>query len=255
MQNDNPPAASGEPQKVALITGAARRIGACIAEHLHQRGLKVVIHRHQSREQADKLAEKLNAARADSAAVVAADLSQDQNIADLCQRLREQYGRLDVLVHNASRFYPTPLEQATQQQWDDLMNSNVRGAYFLTRQLASLLRDSAGSIVNIIDVHVERPLKNHSIYCMAKSALQTMTRSLAKDLAPDIRVNGIAPGAILWPEGELSEAARQSILERIALQRVGDPQDIAGAVAFLALDAPYVTGQILAVDGGRSLFM
>lgn len=252
MPKNNPPA---QLNKVALVTGAARRIGACIVETLHARGLQVVIHCHQSRELADELAEKLNAIRAGSVAVVCADLGDDQAVEQLSKQIADDYARLDVLVHNASRFYPTPVGTITQQNWDELINSNVRGALFLTQALTPLLRDSGGNIVSIVDIHIDRPMKSHTIYCMAKSALQTMTRSLAKELAPEIRVNGVAPGAILWPENGMSEKAQQTILERVPLQRNGSQEDIAGAVSFLALDAPYITGQILAVDGGRSLFM
>ncbi len=252
MAMTNPPVHSN---KVALVTGAARRIGACIVETLHARGLQVIIHCHQSRQPADELVEKLNTVRTDSAFVISADLGDDQAVKRLSEQVIEQHGRLDVLIHNASRFYPTPVGSMSQQNWDELMDSNTRGALFLTQALTPLLRDSAGNIVTIVDIHIDRPMKSHTIYCMAKSALQTMTRSLAKELAPEIRVNGVAPGAILWPEKGLSDVAQQTILERVALQRSGSPQDIAGAVSFLALDAPYITGQILAVDGGRSLFM
>ncbi len=244
-----------EQNKVVLITGAARRIGAGIAEHLHARGLQVIVHCRQSREQADALVERLNNLRAESASVLCADLDDIQALQALAEQLTEQYGRLDLLVHNASQFYPTPLETLTLEDWDRLINSNVRGALFLSQQLLPLLRQAQGNIVSIVDIHIERPMKTHTIYCMAKAALQTMTRSLAKELAPDIRVNGVAPGAILWPENGISEAGRQLILERVPLQRCGQPEDVAKAVAFLALDAPYITGQILAVDGGRSLFM
>lgn len=252
MAMTNPPVHSN---KVALVTGAARRIGACIVETLHGRGLQVIIHCHQSRQPADALAEKLNAVRAESAFVVSADLGDDEAIERLSEHLVEVHGRLDVLVHNASRFYPTPVGTMTQQNWDELIDSNARGALFLTQALMPLLRDSGGNIVNIVDIHIDRPMKSHTIYCMAKSALQTMTRSLAKELAPEIRVNGVAPGAILWPENGMPDKVQQTILERVALQRSGSPEDVTGAVVFLALDAPYITGQILVVDGGRSLFM
>ncbi len=255
MPDQNPPEQNPKARQVALITGAARRIGASIAGHLHARGLQVLIHCRASRQAADALAAKLNARRADSAQVVCADLADLQALRQLAGNIAERNGRLDVLVHNASQFYPTPLASATPEDWTALMDSNARGALFLTQQLESLLRESQGSIVSIVDIHVDRPLKEHTVYCMAKSALQTMTRSLAKELAPEVRVNGVAPGAILWPEQGLSERAQATILERIPLQRSGSPDDIAAAVAFLALDAPYITGQILAVDGGRSLFM
>ena len=241
--------------KVALITGAARRIGAQIAQTLHARGLHVIIHCNSSRTDADALAARLNALREQSASVVCANLGDADALAQITQFIRDDYERLDVLVHNASQFYPTPLEQYTDSDWDALINSNAKGAFMLSQQLADVLRESNGSIVSIVDIHIERPLKEHTVYCMAKSALLTMTKSLAKELAPQVRVNGVAPGAILWPEQGMSDAQQQVILERIPLQRSGTPEDIAGAVQFLALDAPYITGQILAVDGGRSLFM
>ena len=241
--------------KVALITGAARRIGAQIAQTLHARGLHVIIHCNSSRTDADALAARLNALREQSASVVCANLGDADALAQITQFIRDDYERLDVLVHNASQFYPTPLEQYTDSDWDALINSNAKGAFMLSQQLADVLRESNGSIVSIVDIHIERPLKEHTVYCMAKSALLTMTKSLAKELAPQVRVNGVAPGAILWPEQGMTDAQQQVILERIPLQRSGTPEDIAGAVQFLALDAPYITGQILAVDGGRSLFM
>jgi pteridine reductase len=162
-------------------------------------------------------------------------------------------GSLDVLVNNASRFYPTPVGEVTPETWKDLMGSNLRGPFFLSQALLPELRKAAGSIVNILDIHAERPMRKHTVYCVAKAGLAMMTRSLARELGPEIRVNGVAPGAIMWPENEPPESVKKNILGRTALGRLGNPEDIAGAVAYLALDAPYVTGQVLAVDGGRSL--
>jgi pteridine reductase len=240
---------------VALLTGAARRIGATTARMLHERGMDVIIHCHRSQAEAQELVQALNAIREDSAAMVRADLNDMRSLPVLVQDVSDllQGRRLQLLVNNASRFYPTPLARAGQQDWDDLFNSNVRAAYFLSQQLAPLLRQANGCIINLIDIYAQRPLPQHSIYCMAKAALQMMTLSLAQELAPEIRVNGVAPGAIIWPEQGLSESQKQTILERVALQRSGAEGDIAKAVAWLAQEADYVTGQIIAVDGGRSL--
>jgi len=240
---------------LALLTGAARRIGAASARLLHGRGMDIIVHCHRSQSEARALVNELNVKREDSAAMVSADLNDMQALPMLVQDVSKLlHGRrLQLLVNNASRFYPTPLADADQQQWDELFNSNVRAAYFLSQQLSPLLRNAQGCIINLIDIYAARPLPRHSIYCMAKAALQMMTMSLAQELAPEVRVNGVAPGAIIWPEQGLSDAQKRSILERVALQRSGSERDIADAVAWLALDADYVTGQIIAVDGGRSL--
>ena len=243
---------------MALVTGAARRIGACIAETLHQRGCDVFLHYHQSSGAVTELAEKLNIIRADSATIVQADLGDGDDIERLAARVKAHTGQLDLLVNNASRFFSTDVGSTTQQQWDDLMDSNLRGAFFLTQALLPELAIAGGSVVNLLDVHANRPMRGHAVYCMAKAGLQMMTLALAKDLGPKIRVNGVAPGAILWPEEDsCSEdqqtTARQAILKKTVMGRAGEPKDIASAVAYLGLDAPYVTGQVLAVDGGRSL--
>lgn len=237
----------------ALVTGAAHRIGAGISAALHQRGCRVLLHYHGSQAEAESLAEGLNQARPRSAFTVQGDLGSGEGAGRLAAKVRELAGKLDVLVNNASRFYPTEPGEVTPAIWQDLMGSNLTGPYFLTQALLPELRAAGGSVVNILDIHAERPMRGHSVYCMAKAGLAMMTRALARDLAPDIRVNGVAPGAILWPEPSPPQAVKESILERVALRRTGQPADIAGAVAFLALDAPYVTGQVLAVDGGRSL--
>jgi pteridine reductase len=241
--------------RIALVTGAATRIGAAIAEALHQRGCGVLIHCNASTGSAAALAASLNGIRADSAWVLCADLSAangPQRLASACKQLTS---RLDVLVNNASRFYPTVAGETGSAQWDDLLNSNLRGPYFLCQELLEPLRCAGGSIVNILDVHAQRPMTGHAVYCMSKAGLAMMTLALARELAPHIRVNGVAPGAILWPEPPPSEAVQNTILSRTALGRIGQPGDVASAAAYLALDAPYVTGQILAVDGGRSLHM
>lgn len=237
----------------ALVTGAAHRIGACIAQTLHQRGCNVFLHYHQSSDAVSALAGKMNAARPDSAIIVRADLGQQGDIEKLAGMVRSHTGQLDLLVHNASQFFPTEIGSTTGQQWDELMDSNLRGPYFLTQALLPELAVAGGSVVNLLDIHAKRPMRDHAVYCMAKAGLQMMTLALAKELGPQIRVNGVAPGAILWPEHDYSSEQRQKILKKIVMGRAGDPQDIASAVAYLGLDAPYVTGQVLAVDGGRSL--
>jgi pteridine reductase len=240
-------------ERVALVTGAGARIGAAIAAELHDRGCDLLLHCNANRADAEEQAARLNAARPASAVVAQADLSGQPGIDNLADQLRAAYGRLDVLVNNASRFYPTPVGATLAWQWEDLLNSNLRGPWFLVQALLGELRTAGGSIVNIIDVHAERPMSGHAVYCISKAGLAMMTRSLARELGPAVRVNGVSPGAILWPAAEPGAAEKQAILGRTALGRLGDPADIASAVAYLALDAPYVTGQILAVDGGRLL--
>ncbi len=240
---------------VAIVTGAARRIGAVIAGQLHDKGLNVVIHCRGSRSEADALSARLNERRAGSTIVVQADLVEDAAPEEIVAATLAAFGRIDVLVNNASAFYPTPVDEATQAHWDELMASNLRAPFFLSQACASHLAVNAGAIVNLVDIHALVPMQRHAVYCQAKAGLVMQTRSLARELAPDVRVNAVAPGAILWPEHEQSPEAEANILDRIPMQRPGRPEDIAGAVAYLALDAPYVTGQILAVDGGRLLNM
>lgn len=239
--------------KVALVTGGAQRIGAQIVRTLHAAGMKVAVHYHASATAAERLAGELNAARPDSAITARGDLDDASCLPGLVAAVEARLGRLDVLVNNASRFYPTPLDTATVAQWDELMGSNLRAPFFLAQAAAPLLRAAGGCIVNLVDVHAQRPLEGHPIYCMAKAANAMMVMSLARELGPAVRVNGVAPGAILWPDRELSEAARREILDRTALKRTGQMEDVARAVLFLVRDADYVTGQILAVDGGRTV--
>ena len=239
----------------ALITGAARRIGACIAETLHQRGCDVFLHYHSSSEAVDQLADRLNTVRPGSATTLQADLGNMDDIDRLVGSVRDKTSQLDLLVNNASRFYPTKVGSTGMSQWDDLMDSNLRGPYFLTQALLPELTTAGGSIVNLIDIHAVKPMAGHAVYCMAKAGLQMMTLALAKELGPEIRVNGVAPGAILWPEQEDGLEHQQNILSKVVMGRAGSPEDIASAVVYLGLDAPYVTGQVLAVDGGRSLNM
>ena len=237
---------------IALVTGGARRIGAAIVRALHARGCRVVIHYRDSEREALALAAELNADRPDSAACLRADLSDPAAVRRLASEARQCFGGLDLLINNASSFYPTPLAEATDQDWDALIHSNLRAPFLLSQALADdLARSGRGAILNLVDVYADKPLADHPLYCMAKAGLVMMTKSLARDLGPAVRVNGVAPGPILWPEQ--GGADQDAVLKASALKRAGDPQDIAGAVTWLALDAPYVTGQILAVDGGRSL--
>ena len=239
--------------RTALVTGAAARIGAAVAEELHQRGCNLVVHCNASREGAEGLARRLNEERPGSAVVVQAELSRLADIDRLAQQASAAFGPVGILVNNASRFYPTEVGQTQLWQWEDLLNSNLRGPWFLAQALLADLRATGGVIINLLDVHAERPLPGHAVYSISKAGLAMLTRALASELGPEVRVNGVAPGAILWPEREPGEAEKQAILDRTALGRLGRPADIASAVAYLALDAPYVTGQVLAVDGGRSL--
>jgi pteridine reductase len=241
--------------KTALVTGSAARIGACIAETLHARDCDVLLHCNANIDGAEALAAELNSRRADSAFVVSADISSEAGVHSLVDACSQRWDRLDLLVNNASRFYPTSVAETTAWQWDDLINSNLRGAYFLSQGLIAPLREAGGSIVNILDIHASKPMKQHAVYSISKAALQMMTLALARELAPQIRVNGVAPGAILWPENEGDATTQDAILSRVALERLGQPGDIASAVAYLAFEASYVTGQVLAVDGGRSLNM
>lgn len=247
------PAVNTLSGQVALVTGAARRIGAAIATQLHSAGANVAIHYRGSAEDALALAESLNAERTNSAATFQADLLDMAQLETLVSRVCDWQSRLDILVNNASSFYPTPPGTITEKQWDDLLGSNLKAPLFLSQAALGALRETRGSIVNIVDIHALRPLKEHTVYGPAKAGLAMLTRSLAKDLAPEIRVNGVAPGAILWPEDDMSEATKQSILRQVPLERAGEPDDIAGCVLYLVRDAAYVTGQIIAVDGGRSV--
>lgn len=244
-------------QRVAIVTGAARRLGAAIAAALHARGLAVLIHCRNSRADADALARSLNEQRDRSASVVSADLSDDSAPATIVGAALDAFGRIDVLINNASSFYPTPTSAATHADWNALIDSNMRQPFWLSLAAAKRMPSGSSAIVNLVDVHGLVPLARHSIYSQAKAGLVMQTRALAKDLAPGVRVNAVAPGSILWPEGEAanSDEAMRDILNRVPLERQGTPADIAGAVTFLALDAPYITGQVLAVDGGRTLHM
>lgn len=239
--------------KLALITGGAHRIGAAIARTLHDAGMDVAVHYRSSAQPARALADELEAKRPASVLLLQADLHDPDAAGALIGRIRDERGRLDCLVNNASSFYPTPLDQADAGQWDDLLGTNLKAPFFLAQQAAPLLRKASGCIVNLVDIHAERPLKEHPIYSIAKAGNAMMVKTLARELGPEVRVNGIAPGAILWPEQGLGDEAKQEILTRTALQRPGAPEDIARTLLFLVRDAPYITGQIIAVDGGRTL--
>jgi pteridine reductase len=214
--------------RCVLVTGGAKRLGAAIGRKLHEAGASVVVHCHQSRLEVDRLPALVEAALA-------------------------RFGRLDVLVNNASSFYPTPVGTITPAAFDDLVGTNLRAPLFLAQAAAPALRATQGLVINMVDIHGLRPLKAHPVYCAAKAGLVMLTRSLARELGPEIRVNGIAPGPVLWPERELDPALKAEIVARTALRRSGSPEDIARTALFLAADAPYVTGQVIAVDGGRSL--
>ncbi len=239
--------------KTVLITGAARRVGATIARTLHGAGANLVIHYRNSAKDAAALAAELNSARADSAATVQADLLDIDALPQLPGLALGRFGGLDVLVNNASTFYPTPLGKITAQAWDDLIGSNLKAPLFLSQAAAPALRKSNGLIVNIVDIHALRPLRDYTVYCAAKAGLHMLTRSLAKELGPEIRVNGISPGPVLWPEHAGDTSARAKIIERTILKRMGTPEDIARTALFFAASAPFITGQVLAVDGGRSV--
>ncbi len=239
--------------KVALITGAARRIGATISRCLHEDGANIIVHYRSSADEANTLCDELNAIRPNSANSVQADLADTAQLPDLIAAATAWQGTLDILINNASSFYPTPIGEVSEDHWNDLMGTNLKAPLFLSQAALGALRKSHGVIVNIVDIHAQRPLREHAVYGLAKAGLAMLTRSLAKDLAPEIRVNGVSPGAIMWPEAGLSDAAKTSILEQIPAGRAGDASDIAGCVLYLVRDATYVTGQIIAVDGGRSI--
>ncbi len=242
-----------EYKKWALVTGGSKRIGAKIVETLHNNGFNVAIHYNSSSDTADQLCAELNAKRQDSSIAIGADLIDQESLDNLIPSLIETTQRLDVLVNNASTFYPTPIEKITLEDWENLFGTNLKAPLFLAKYAAKYLKQSEGIIINIIDIHAKKPLKEHPIYGSAKSGLAMLTRSLASDLAPDVRVNGISPGLILWPESNLSEQVKNNILQQIPLKKIGTSEDIANCVLFLIEDAPYITGEIIAVDGGRGM--
>ncbi|NOR71201.1 MAG: pteridine reductase [Methylomarinum sp.] len=241
-------------KKNVLITGAAKRIGAACARSLHDKGCNVFLHYRASEQEAVQLFNELNTKRPGSVKILQADLLDIKQLSGLAKEAEAAWGSLDVLINNASAFYPQAVADVSEQAWDELLGSNLKAPFFLSQALSSTLFANKGCIINIIDIHAERGLKGHPVYSIAKAGLAAMTKVLAKELGPDIRVNGVSPGAILWPENELLESDKVEILQRVALKRAGQPDDIAKAVAFLIEDAGYITGQIITVDGGRTLF-
>lgn len=244
---------SSTPRPVALITGAGRRVGAVIARTLHAAGYDLALHYRHSADAAEALAGELERQRPDSTLRVHAELAVIDSLPGMVDRVLDRYGRLDALVNNASAFYPTPVGSATSAQWNELFASNAQAPFFLAQAATPSLRVAGGAIVNLVDIYAERPLADHPIYCMAKAALMAMTRSLALDLGPEVRVNAVAPGAVMWPSDGKAYDDKQAMLERTPLKRAGSPEDVASAVLWLLRDAPFVTGQVIRVDGGRTL--
>jgi len=240
--------------KTILITGAAKRVGAAIARRLHRAGARLALHYNVSEREAHALQSELNLQRAQSVILVKADLLETAGLAEMVKTCVERFGALDVLVNNASAFYPTPVGTIDEHNWNELVGTNLQAPLFLCQAAAAQLKKSGGCIVNITDIHAERPLKSYVVYSIAKSGLAGLTRSLAREMGPEVRVNAVAPGPIAWPEdGSFDEVTRQRVISHTLLKRVGEPDDIARAVYFLIAEAPYVTGQIIAVDGGRSV--
>jgi len=238
--------------KVALITGAARRVGAAITRKLHAAGANIVLHYRSSAEDAEAISKTLNEIRPNSVVIVEADLLDVGQLQALPEIATSNFGSLDILVNNASTFYPTPVGDITEIDWHDLMGTNLKAPLFLSQAASTALRISNGLIVNIADIHGQQPLARHTVYSLAKAGVIMLTKSLARELGPSIRVNAIAPGPVMWPEDGMDKALQAKIIDRTALKRGGTPDDVARAVLFFATEAPYVTGQILAVDGGRS---
>ena len=241
--------------KVVLVTGGAKRVGAAICRRLHAAGAELAVHYHSSAQEALALQDELNELRPKSAAAFQADLLDLNALPQLVHKVVKKFGQLDALVNNASSFYATPLAEVDEQQWHDLLGTNLRAPLFLVQAAAVELRRRHGCIVNIADIHAERPMHGHLLYSVAKAGLAALTRALAQEMAPQVRVNAVAPGVIMWPENAdwMDEEQRRKIVAHTLLKREGEPDDIAKIVAFLIQDAPYVTGQIIAVDGGRSI--
>lgn len=238
--------------KTVLITGAARRIGAQIARALHEAGANLMLHYRSSADEANRLSAEFNDARPRSAAVIQADLLQTARLPALVEATQKTFGGIDLLINNASSFYPTPVGEITEEAWDDLVGSNLKAPLFLSQAAVPALRQSRGLIINIADIHGIRPLRRYPVYSAAKAGLIMLTKSLARELGPEIRVNAVAPGPVMWPEDADNEL-QEKIIDKTLLKRPGSPQDVARAVLFFATEAPYITGQILAVDGGRSV--
>ena len=241
-------------RKNVLITGGAKRIGAACANLLHEDGCNIVLHYRSSERNARELCEEFNRIRPDSALIVQADLADMEQLAAVADAAKSAWGGIDALVNNASSFYPAGIGEVTENIWNELIGSNLKAPFFLTQALHPVLAARRGCVINITDIHAERGLKGYPVYSIAKAGLVAMTRVMAKELGPDIRVNAVSPGAILWPEQDMPESVKREIVDRIALKRSGAPEDIARAVRFLIQDADYITGQVIAVDGGRTLF-
>ena len=241
--------------KVALITGGAQRVGAMTARFLHAAGANLVLHYRSSRQQALELQTELNEIRKNSVILIQADLLEVNNLPAIIKQSIEQWGRLDILVNNASSFYPTPVGKVSEADWDDLIGSNMKAPFFLSQAAAPHLQQQKGCIISIVDIHAERPMEGHSVYNMAKAGLAMLVKTLAFELGPDVRVNGVAPGAIMWPTQEMDDVTKKRIVSRTYLKRKGSPEDIARTVLFLASNADYISGQVIAVDGGRSLYL
>lgn len=238
---------------VALITGGAKRIGAAITQALHTSGMDVIVHYQHSAKHAKTLQQTLNTLRKNSCSIVQADLSVHQELTRLINDVMNKRGHLDALINNASVFYPTPLPDASEEQWHQLLDINLKAPFFLSQLAAPYLRKNKGNIINLIDIHADRPLPDHPIYCASKAGLASLTRSMALSFAPKIRVNGIAPGAILWPENQPDKSTNKQILTQIPLKRLGSTQDVANTVVYLINGTQYITGQIINIDGGRSI--
>lgn len=239
--------------RTVLITGAAKRIGAIVCRVLHESGANVIIHYRSSRLEADLLADALNAIRPDSAFTVQADLCKTSELSGMIEECLKFTGQIDVLINNASSFYPTTVGEITEEDWEDLLCSNLKAPLFLSQAATAELKKQKGCIINMVDIHGMRPLKKYPVYSAAKAGLIMLTKSLAKELGPDIRVNGVAPGAILWPEDEINQVSQDELIAKTALKREGNPENIATAIRYLILDAEYTTGHIIPVDGGRTL--
>ena len=238
---------------VVLITGAARRVGAVIARTLHAAGYDLALHFRRSGDAIAALQAELETHRPRSTLRLQGELAETARLPELVAAVLERFGRLDALVNNASAFHPTPIGDVSERDWDELFASNAKAPFFLAQAAAPALRSTRGAIVNLVDIYAERPLRRHTVYCMAKAALHMLTLSLARELGPEVRVNGVAPGAVLWPEDGKAYTDQQALLAATALQRAGTPEDVAAAVLFLLRDARYTTGEILRVDGGRML--
>jgi len=242
-------------RKIALVTGGAKRIGQAICRLLHESGIDLMIHYRHSADEAKKLQKDLNKIRNDSANIIQADLGDTNILPNLIEKTIKTFGRLDILINNASSYYPTEIGKMNEENWNDLIGSNLKAPLFLSQLAADELIKTKGCIINITDTHIDKPKKNYIIYSIAKSGLATLTKSLARELSPEVRVNAVAPGPVLWPENneEFNDIYKQRVISQTLLRKIGTPEDIAIAVKFLVLDAPFITGHILAVDGGRSL--